>query len=105
MTNSSDNGLGNGLEDSPKEGQESEYVEGINEAYKGKRAECEGGAGIKGTKYAGRQYFVGSLTGEYRDFGSFKWRWYLLAELTVKPDAYQQDAVWCEEESLIIEGE
>lgn len=82
-----------------------EYTEGFNKEYAGKRAECEGGAGIKGTKYAGRQYFTGTLTGHYRDFGSFKWRWYLLTELTKKPEAFPHDAVWCEEESLTLEDE
>ncbi len=82
-----------------------EYIEGFNEEYAGKRAECEGGAGVKGTKYAGRQYFVGTLTGQYRDFGIYKWRWYLLAELTKKPEAYPHGAVWCEGESLTLEDE
>ena len=81
------------------------YVEGYDEAYAGKRAECEGGAGIKGTKYAGRQVFAGTLTGHYRDFGEYKWRWYLMSELTKKPEAYLHDAVWCEGESLLLEDE
>ena len=55
---------------------------------------------MEGTKYAGRQYFVGTLTGHYRDFGDYPWRWYLLAQLTVKPEAYANEAVWCEEGSI-----
>ena len=82
-----------------------DYVEGFNKEFEGKLAECEGGAGVKGTKYAGRQYFSGTLTGRYRDFGSFPWRWYLLSKLTKKPEAYPHDAVWCEEESLTLENE
>ncbi|MCB1679037.1 MAG: hypothetical protein KDI16_10195 [Halioglobus sp.] len=76
------------------------YVTGFNGDYEGRRAACEGGAGVEGTKYAGRQYFVGTLTGHYRDFGDYPWRWYLLAQLTVKPEAYANEAVWCEEGSI-----
>lgn len=78
------------------------YKSGFNPDYKGKRAECDGGAPIAETKYAGRQFFVGTLTGDYRDFGSYPWRWYLMAELTQKPEAYTQEAVWCDEESLVL---
>ena len=84
---------------------EADFIEGFDEAYAGKRAECEGGAGIKDTKYAGRQYFVGTLTGHYREFGVYKWRWYLLGELTVKPETFHHDAVWAEGESLTLEGD
>ena len=76
------------------------YVSGFNPDSEGKRAECEGGAPIVGTKYAGRQFFAGTLTGDYRDFGSYPWRWYLMAKLTEKPAAFTQEAVWCDEESL-----
>ena len=78
------------------------YVSGFNPDYKGRRAECDGGAQIAETKYAGRQFFAGTLTGGYRDFGRYPWRWYLMAELTVKPEAYTQEAVWCDEGSLIL---
>lgn len=87
-----------------------DYTEGFNESYAGRRAECEGGAGIRDTKYAGRQYFAGTLTGHYRDFGRREfghntWRWYLLAQLTKKPETFTHDAVWCDEESLTLENE
>jgi hypothetical protein len=78
------------------------YVAGLNANYRDKRAECEGGAPIAKTKFAGRQFFAGTLTGDYRDFGSYPWRWYLMADLTQKPAGYDKDAVWCEEESLIL---
>lgn len=81
-----------------------DYTEGFNPAYAGQRAECEGGAGIRDTKYAGRQFFSGTLTGYYREFGQYKWRWYLLTELKEKPDGFPHDAVWCEEESLTLIG-
>lgn len=81
------------------------FTSGFNEDIAGKRAECEGGGNIKGTKYSGRQRFVGRLTGHYRDFGTYPWRWYLLTELTVKPQGYANEAVWCDEESIeLLEG-
>ena len=79
-----------------------DYTPGFNAEYQGRRAECEGGAQIAETKYAGRQFFAGTLTGDYRDFGSFPWRWYLLADLTAKPESYTQEAVWCDEGSLML---
>ena len=78
------------------------YVSGFNADHKGRRAECDGGAPIPGTKYAGRQEFAGTLTGDYRDFGNYPWRWYLLAELTLKPNNYPHDAVWCDEGDLFL---
>ena len=85
---------------SSEESSELPYTAGFNGDYQGKRALCEGGANIKGTKYAGRQRFVGTLTGDYRDFGNYPWRWYLMADLTLKPEGYANEAVWCDEESL-----
>lgn len=78
------------------------YVSGFNPDYQGKRAECDGGGQIAETKYAGRQFFAGTLTGAYRDFGPYPWRWYLMSELTDKPENFNLKAVWCDEESLIL---
>jgi hypothetical protein len=71
----------------------------------GKRAECDGGAQIAETKYAGRQFFAGTLTGHYRDYGDYPWRWFLMRDLTEKPEGYAFDTVWCEEGSLVLEDE
>lgn len=68
----------------------------------GRRAECDGGGAIPGTRYAGREEFAGTLTGEYRDHGDPPWRWYLLTDLSRKPPGYPADAVWCESESLFL---
>ncbi len=68
----------------------------------GKRAECDGGGPIWGTRYAGRQEFTGSLTGEYIDHGEPPWRWYLMKALTIKPENYPADSVWCESESVFL---
>jgi hypothetical protein len=62
----------------------------------GKVAECDGGALIAGTRYAARQEFRGTLTGEYVDQGDPPWRWYLMTDLSQKPDGYAEESVWCE---------
>lgn len=81
------------------------FLSGLNEQYKGKRAECDGGAHISGTKYAGRQFFAGTLTGDYREYSDYGWRWYLMTDFTAMPKSYAHEAVWCEEGSLILEDE
>lgn len=78
---------------------------GFDPAMAGKVAECDGGGHIPGTRYAGRQDFTGTLTGEYLDHGDPPWRWYLMTELTHKPESYHQDAVWCESGNLFLVDE
>lgn len=80
------------------------YRPGFDTAMSGRIAECDGGRHIAGTKFAGRQEFTGTLTGAYRDFGPYPWRWYLLAQLTRKPEGFAHDAVWCDAESLTLTG-
>jgi hypothetical protein len=75
---------------------------GFDPAIAGKRAECDGGGHIAGTRYAGRQEFAGTLTGEYVDHGEPPWRWYLMVDLTRKPEGYPADAVWCESGSVFV---
>jgi hypothetical protein len=78
---------------------------GFDHARAGRRAECDGGAAIEGTRFAGRQHFAGTLTGDYRDYGDYPWRWYLMSALTQAPRGYPHAAVWCDAGSLEIEGE
>ncbi len=73
---------------------------GFDAAVAGRRAECDGGGPIAGTRFAGRQEFSGTLTGEYVDHGEPPWRWYLMVDLSLKPDGYNADRVWCESGSL-----
>jgi hypothetical protein len=82
-------------------------VDGFAPEMQGRLAECDGGAPIAGTNYAGRQEFAGRLTGHYRDFLSgdqqqYAWRWYLMGELTKKPEGYALEAVWCDADSLFM---
>jgi len=75
---------------------------GFNPEFAGKRAECDGGRPVMGSRYATREDFTGTLTGEYVDHGDPPWRWYLMGELTSKPDAYEADTVWCEESFIFF---
>ena len=75
---------------------------GFDAALAGRRADCDGGSAIPGTRFAGRQEFTGTLTGDYVDHGEPAWRWYLLAELSRKPEGYTADAVWCESGSVFL---
>ena len=79
------------------------FRRGFDRSLAGRRAECDGGSGVPGTRFAGREEFEGTLTGEYVDHGDPPWRWYLLAELRRKPEGYPHDAVWCESGSLFPE--
>jgi len=72
---------------------------------RGRRAECDGGQAIEGTRLAGRQNFAGTLTGDFRDFGDYPWRWYLMTDLTRKPSGSTHAAVWCDSGSLVLEGD
>jgi hypothetical protein len=71
-------------------------------ALAGRRAECDGGHGVLGSHFAGRQDFGGTLTGDYVDHGDPPWRWYLLGELTTRPEGYAHDTVWCESGNVFV---
>ncbi len=79
-------------------GPEAKYpvLPGFDEVMCGKTAECDGGQAVPGTHMASRQDYTGTLTGEYIDHGDPPWRWYLMINLTRKPEGYEHDAVWCE---------
>jgi hypothetical protein len=68
---------------------------GFDASCANQEAECDGGGPIDGTRYAGRQDFKGLLTGEYVDVGDPPSRWYLMVDLTLKPDNFEANAVWC----------
>lgn len=75
---------------------------GFDPEVAGKLAECDGGGHIAGTRFAGRQEFAGTLTGEFVDHGDPPWRWYLMVDLTKKPEGYPVHSVWCEAGSVFI---
>ena len=78
---------------------------GFDPARAGCRAECDGGAAIAGTRFAGRQFFAGTLTGDYRDYGDYPWRWYLMTQLSQAPKDFPHEAVWCDAGSLAFEDD
>ena len=82
-----------------------EIQRGFDPSLAGKRAECDGGGPVAGTHLAGRQEFSGTLTGEYVDHWNPPWRWYLMTDLSGKPEGYPDDAVWCESESVFLVDE
>ena len=77
-------------------------VKGFDPEKAGRVAECDGGRMIPGTRFAGREEFTGTLTGDYVDHGDPPWRWYLMQELTRKPENFEGDAVWCESASVFL---
>jgi hypothetical protein len=72
-----------------------EGKKGFEADYADQMAECDGGGPIHGTRYAGRQEFHGRLTGDCVDVGDPPCRWYLMVDLTLKPDGFAGDAIWC----------
>lgn len=77
-------------------------VLGFNPDYANRRAECDGGGPIKGTRLSGRQDFAGTLTGDYVDQGNPPARWYLMKDLTLKPPNCEDEAIWCLEGNLFL---
>ncbi|MBX7159040.1 MAG: hypothetical protein K1X95_02000 [Acidimicrobiia bacterium] len=77
-------------------------VSGFDPTLAGRHAECDGGHLVAGSHFAGREDFAGTLTGEYVDHGDPPWRWFLLADLTLRPAGYAHDTVWCESGNLFV---
>ena len=74
---------------------------GVEASVAGKVAECDGGS-MMGPRLASRQDFRGTLTGEFVEDGNPPWRWYLMRELTLKPESYVHETVWCEVSSIFM---
>lgn len=78
---------------------------GFDPEMAGRRAECDGGGPQEGGMVGSREDFAGTLTGEFMEQGDPPWHWYLLANLTRKPDGYEHDSVWCETGFLFLVDE
>lgn len=78
---------------------------GFDPALSGRKAECDGGGPLPGTRTATRQEFAGTLTGEYVDHGEPPWRWYLMESLTGSPEGYPYDTVWCLAGNVFVAGQ
>lgn len=79
--------------------------QGFDAGLAGRKAECDGGAPVPGTRTASRQDFAGTLSGDYVDHGEPPWRWYLMEELTNSPEGYLYDSVWCLAGNVFVAGE
>lgn len=63
----------------------------------GLRVEADGGNAEIGSRFASREVFRGTLTGQRMDVGDPPWRWLEIGDLTEKPDEFEDETVWCEE--------
>jgi hypothetical protein len=77
---------------------------GFDTELAGRRAECDGGGPV-GERYASREEFAGVLSGEYMDHGNPPSRWYLMKDLSRKPERYAFDTVWCEQGNIFLMDE
>ncbi len=81
---------------------ETPSTKGFDAKMAGKRAECDGGGPSYDRRHISRQDFTGTLTGDYVEEGDPAWRWYLMKDLTVKPDGFPSEAVWCEAGNIYL---
>ena len=63
----------------------------------GRRAEADGGTQVGNTNFASRAAFEGVLTGRKIVQGDPPWYWLEIGQLSVKPDDFEDEFVWCEE--------
>ena len=63
----------------------------------GRRVEADGGAQVENTNFASRAAFEGVLTGRKIVQGNPPWYWLEIGQLSVKPDDFEDEFVWCEE--------
>lgn len=77
-------------------------VRGFDSEMAGRRAECDGGSALEGTRFAAREEYAGTLTGDFVEEGDPAWRWYVLGDLTRAPNGYPHDTVWCEAGNLFV---
>jgi len=74
----------------------------------GLRATCEGGEPASGvSKLAGRETYIGLLTGRWLEEGDPPWRWLELRVDQRTPDSNVElgTMVWCEESFVFLEGD
>ena len=64
----------------------------------GKVVEADGGATLEvNSNFASRASFKGTLTGRRLQQGNPPWNWLEIGSLTLKPDDFKEEFVWCEE--------
>jgi|TARA_B110000438_G_scaffold20631_1_gene18825 hypothetical protein len=63
----------------------------------GRHVEADGGTQVGNTNFASRAEFEGILTGRKIVQGDPPWYWLEIGQLSVKPDDFEDEFVWCEE--------
>lgn len=70
----------------------------------GRSATCEGGAQTSpGSLVGGRETFSGALSGRLLLYGDPPWRWLELVDLTVRPEGFMEERVWCDEQFVFMD--
>ena len=65
---------------------------------RGKVVEADGGTTLEvNSNFASRASFKGTLTGRRLRQGDPPWNWLEIGNLTLKPDDFKEEFVWCEE--------
>lgn len=59
--------------------------------------QADGGAEVVGANHGARELYEGTLTGRRLEYGDPPWRFLEIAALTLAPDGFDAEAVWCEE--------
>ena len=85
-----------------REETESEEIKGsmqitLDSELVGKHVEADGGTQVGNTNFASRAAFEGVLTGRKIVQGDPPWYWLEIGQLSVKPDDFEDEFVWCEE--------
>ena len=85
-----------------REETESEQIKGsmqitLDSELVGKNVEADGGTQVGNTNFASRAAFEGVLTGRKIVQGDPPWYWLEIGQLSVKPDDFEDEFVWCEE--------
>ena len=70
----------------------------VDPTLRGKVVEADGGATLEvNSNFASRASFKGTLTGRRLRQGDPPWNWLEIGNLTLKPDDFEEEFVWCEE--------
>ena len=85
-------------EDSTKKNNKPNADITVDPGLRGKVVEADGGATLElNSNFASRASFKGTLTGRRLQQGDPPWNWLEIGNLTLKPDDFEEEFVWCEE--------
>ena len=85
-------------EDSTKKNSKPNADITVDPGLRGKVVEADGGTTLElNSNFASRASFKGTLTGRRLKHGNPPWNWLEIGYLTLKPDDFEEEFVWCEE--------